>query len=574
MLTTTDPISLTEDRTRIVMRTRYSAAFVEFVHSLPDAKWDKRQKTWSCLATPAAAFRLKNAPAISQVWNGDAHHPVAVLANQFNVARLFSQNALAPDIAQSDPTSKTRSWRHQKVAFNFCTAPYMDAVLLEMGMGTGKSKVVVDLLHYLTQLACLGRHGEAEPAPRALIICPLSVCQVWRREFRKHSAGDPIVTILDKGSVAKKAAAANATISQGRNRNVPAVVVINYESARSPAFASWSLLQPWNLAVLDESQRAKAPNSQVSKYVARLGRVAGKRICLSGTPINTPLDVFGQLRFLDPGIFGDSWFQFRNRYAVYSNPCIPQQVTGHKNLDELQERYRWITYQVGTEVLDLPPVQHHTLTFEMSAAARRIYRGLETELIAEIKSGVVTAANALVKLLRLQQLTSGFCVEEETRREEIVDVGKYGLLVDLLTDIDPQECVVVFCKFRSDLAKAEMAAELTGRQYGELSGDRKDLVDGMIPEGITCLGVQIQAGGVGVDLSRAAYAIYFSLGFSLLEYEQSLARVHRPGQTKPVHYYRLIAEKSVDEYLYKVLEKRKDVVSQLLTFYTEGECDE
>ena len=78
------------------------------------------------------------------------------------------------------------------------------------------------------------------------------------------------------------------------------------------------------------------------------------------------------------------------------------------------------------------------------------------------------------------------------------------------------------------------------------------------------LAVQIDSGGLGIDLTRARYAIYYSLGFSLGSYEQSLARVHRPGQTRPVEYIHLLAENTVDEKVVAALSSRADVVNAVL----------
>ena len=72
------------------------------------------------------------------------------------------------------------------------------------------------------------------------------------------------------------------------------------------------------------------------------------------------------------------------------------------------------------------------------------------------------------------------------------------------------------------------AAKRTGRTSSELSGRVNTLPEWQ--EGKTdVIAVQIQAGGVGIDLTRASYCVYYSVGFSLGDYEQSLARVHRPG---------------------------------------------
>jgi len=79
------------------------------------------------------------------------------------------------------------------------------------------------------------------------------------------------------------------------------------------------------------------------------------------------------------------------------------------------------------------------------------------------------------------------------------------------------------------------------------------------------IGVQIQSGGVGVDLSRASYAAYYSMTFSLGDYEQSLARLRRPGQSgEHVRYYHFLAKDSIDELIYRALHERKDVIESVL----------
>ena len=77
------------------------------------------------------------------------------------------------------------------------------------------------------------------------------------------------------------------------------------------------------------------------------------------------------------------------------------------------------------------------------------------------------------------------------------------------------------------------------------------------------LAVQIQAGGIGVDLTRARYCAYFSLGFSLGDYEQSLARCHRSGQERSVTYFHFVAEGTVDEKVYEALSKKEDIVKSV-----------
>lgn len=294
---------------------------------------------------------------------------------------------------------------------------------------------------------------------------------------------------------------------------------------------------------------------------------------------HSPLDVFGQCRFLDPGLYGDSWRAFSDRYAIKGNPSIPQQITGYRRLDELQERFALLAYRCdAADVLDLPEAIHHELTCELSPTARRAYDELESELITEVEAGTVTVANALVKLLRLQQVASGFLSTDDEgsgSHEFELATDKADTLQDFLEDVPATEPVVVFCRFRHDLAAVSRIADRTGRVYGELSGRRRDgLTDrGTMSEGIGLLGCQIQSGGVGIDLTRARHAVYYSIGFNLGDFLQSLARLHRPGQSRSVHYYHLIAENTVDRAVYGALKKKRDVVESVLSILKTGGHD-
>jgi len=69
---------------------------------------------------------------------------------------------------------------------------------------------------------------------------------------------------------------------------------------------------------------------------------------------------------------------------------------------------------------------------------------------------------------------------------------------------------------------------------------------------------------VGVDLSRAAYCVFYSRTWSLGDYEQARARVHRPGQERPVSYYHLIAEHSMDQTVQRALDRKEAVVDSVI----------
>ncbi|OPY90558.1 MAG: hypothetical protein A4E73_02402 [Syntrophaceae bacterium PtaU1.Bin231] len=446
------------------------------------------------------------------------------------------------------PSEKTRSWTHQARAYWF--AHNLRAAMLSMDMGTGKSKVAVNV-------AVNGRCSTV------LVICPLSVVDVWPSEFEKHAPAGyaaEVCALNDGRTVAEKAKMLYRALAVGKSRNRPVIVIVNYESAWRPPLGEAILANRWDLVILDESHRIKAPGGKASMYCARLGLKADRRLCLTGTPMpHSPLDIYGQYRFLDPGIFGTSFARFKARYAVFGG-FHNKQVKGYQNQAEMNKRFYSIAFRVEkADVLDLPEFNHNVRYCELSAATWKVYAEMEHAFYTEVKDRQISASNALVKLLRLQQVTSGHI-------EEIPNLGfeKTRLLQDVLEDLPMEEPCVVFCRFDRDLDRVRDVAHGLGREYYELSGRARGLGAWQASKKGDVLGVQIRSGGVGVDLTRARYAIYYSLGFSLGDYEQSLARVHRPGQTRPVFYYHLVAKNTVDQKVYLALRERKDAVQAVL----------
>jgi len=349
------------------------------------------------------------------------------------------------------------------------------------------------------------------------------------------------------------------------------VCMVNYEAVWRGELAEAITKTQWQAIILDESHRAKSPNSKTSKWLHRLAKAQphARRILLTGTPMpQSPLDLYGQARILDDEVFGTSFARFRARYANV-HPMFASKVLSYKNQEEFGEKLDSISYRVeADDVLDLPETMHERIEIEMSPAMRKVYTGIAEELTAEIEQGTITVSNALNKLLRLQQVTSGFAHLTEGGTVPIDGTpAKRLALEDRLGDLPATEPVVVFCRFRNDLAEVQAAAKSLGREYAEVSGSRKDLERWQAGDAVI-LGVQIQSGGLGIDCSRAAYAFYYSIGFSLGDYQQSLARLHRPGQTRCVRYYHLVCKDSVDEQVYAALQNRQNVIEAVMARLT------
>jgi len=532
--------------------------------AIPAGRWNKRLLCWEYPRSPIAAGRiLKTAKRLNQPLLRDAgfqelleglmHIRQAQDWKGPNAAKAVRAYATMKDIKPYHTI--TPPWLHQICASAFLRE--LEAAYLAMEMGTGKTLVAINEI-------------LETKAMRSLIVCPKSVIDVWEDEFERHCATPPLLSILTKGTARDKAAQMirDCRLAEIEQRQV--AVIINYDSVWRAPLGDEILNSEWDVVILDEAQRIKTASAKAGKFAYKLRKVAKRRRCLSGTMLpNNRLDAFGQYRFLDPAAFGTNFTRFRARYAIMGG-FGDYEVKGWQNEDEYDRILDLFAYRVDKDVLDLPPETDVDRYCEIEGEAARVYANLEDAFISDVKGGVVTAANALTRLLRLQQITSGFVTTEEGHEAGVGD-HKVNLLQEVLGDIDPSETVVVFCRFRHDLSVVQQVAARLGRTWGELSGSQDDLERGRIPEGIQVLGVQVQAGGLGVNLIAARYTILYSVGFSLAEYLQAKARTHRGGQDRPVTYIRLIAKGTVDEKVYQALADKREVVDAIMEFIKRGE---
>jgi SNF2 family DNA or RNA helicase len=442
------------------------------------------------------------------------------------------------------------------------------ASLLAMCMGAGKSATALALL-------------DEWWCRRTLLLCPTSVRAVWRGQIPKHSSRDYNVVILDHGSVERRMLIANDAFWLCKK---PAIIVINYEAAWRWAFSGWALGKKWDCVILDEGHRAQE-ETHISRFCAAIGKRAEHRLVLTGSPLTqNPLTVWGQARFLDPTVFGEDLRAFRERYedkyaisarkavkkcdalfAAKGWPLLPwpfERMKGTLHNEEYLAKLSKIAYRVESDVLDLPPLTIERRTFTLSASARKLYDAIQAGHTEEIESGQwANPRGSYAITMRLQQITSGWLPDKDGN-PVAVDGGKAACLADIL-DAAGGEPVVVFTRFVHDLDIVQGIAERLGLQYGEVSGRRKDGLTeiGTMPEGLDVVGIEEEAGGVGVDMSRARLVVDYSPSWKRAVREQKWARVRRPPQTKPVIVYQLIAENTIDDDLKRALEARDESVA-------------
>jgi SNF2 family DNA or RNA helicase len=476
------------------------------------------------------------------------------------------------------PNVGTTPWSHQLRAFWFLYHklglgyPGMGGgALLAMDMGTGKTKVAIDAI----------QNSQVGPF---LVAAPLAVVPTWPREFRTHAGGQSPtganfqVVPLSGGSVRKRTEKAQQALRSISANGQMAVFVINHESVWREPFRSFVLDRQWGGFVVDESHRAKSPGGKFSRFCAVARDRSLWRLGLTGTPMpRDQMDVYAQGRFIDPAVFGTSFTKHKTYFGIWAeirtnktdrrgNKITARKLVGVRNERDLHRQLDHLSYRVkADDVLDLPPAVMQTRYCALGAEERKVYKDLKTHLIAEIDGGFVTATNALTKVLRLQQVVQGYLETEDGKLRQ-VGSSKAGCLKDALLDLAPHEPVVVFGRFHTDLDQIHDVCRELGRRSLELSGRRNQLEEFQEGKGGEVIAVQIRSGGIGVDLSRAAYSIYFCPTYDGGAYQQSLRRTRRP--TKHLHgsfiYIKLVAEGTIDVDVFRALDRKENLSEAVL----------
>lgn len=396
-----------------------------------------------------------------------------------------------------------------------------------------------------------------------LIVAPLSILGVWETEFAQFAAFDYALAVLT-GDSAKK-----ADTLRHMNGTALQVAVVNYESA-------WRMeqeLSVWgpDLIVCDEGHKIKTHNISASKAMHRLGAKAGYRLLLTGTLItNKAIDVFSPYKFLNPAIFGTSFYAFRSRYfdmVGYGNhtPVLKKSMEA-----ELSARLHSIAYRAAkADCLDLPETTDIIRQVELEPAARKIYRSLVKENFAELASGEVTAPNVLTRLLRLSQLTGGFLGNDENAAVQQISGAKLSAMEDILESaVAEGQKLVIIARFLPEIRA--ICKELDGRglRYACITGEVQDRAAQVAqfqndPDVPVFVG-QIATAGLGLTLTAASTMVFYSLDYSMSNYEQAKARIHRVGQRNPCTYIHLIAKGTVDEKVLTALRNKADLAKALV----------
>ncbi len=463
---------------------------------------------------------------------------------------------------------KTPPYKHQLDALEKSWNKETFAYFMEMG--TGKTKVLID------NLSVLYDKGKINGA---LIVAPKGVIGTWyNQEIPAHLADH----------VSHKSVLWQSTINQKQQDKLDTlfetgedlhILIMNVEalsSEKGTRFATKFLNCHKTLMAIDESTTIKNPKAKRTKNIIALSKLAKYRRILTGSPVTkNPLDLYSQCEFLSPWLLNfASYYSFRNRYAEMKQVNVAgrtiQLVAGFKNLGELSDSVKTFSYRVLKEdCLDLPEKIFMKRTIELTKEQKKVYEQMKKEALAMMNGKVVSTANVLTQLMRLQQITCGHFVADDGSTQKIKN-NRLNELMDVLEEVEGK--AIIWAHYQYDIkAIIEEIKKVYGPgsvvdYYGKTPQDKRqpNIKKFQGKNGTRFLVGTPQTGGYGITLTQAHTVIYYSNGYDLEKRLQSEDRAHRIGQTKPVTYVDIIAEDTVDNKIVKALRKKVNIASEVM----------
>lgn len=333
----------------------------------------------------------------------------------------------------------------------------------------------------------------------------------------------------------------------------------------------------WDWFIWDEAQRLKNRSSRSSRDAAMIAGSARRRLALTGTPMDLdPKDLWGIMRFVQPGLLYDSWKDFEDEFLVKpkidlskakgliqrQKMMLQLQVAKRKapvrpdKWDELADIISPYAMRISKEDAGIEPARTHMIKFDLDPQEERVYRSLEKTMMVKHQGVTVKAPLKIVQIAKLQQVTGGYLKDEDGEVHQIGTTKRRQLRKAILKHVDGDEPFVVFCKY---VWEVHMITRLLKRMnLGEgatLWGKVKDLKRDKVRTRMLLdfqagkyrwMVCQQKTGGVGVDLFRARKFFVYSMGHSFISYDQMLSRGDFLEQDEPADFFFLVVRFSID----------------------------
>lgn len=454
---------------------------------------------------------------------------------------------------------KTKMWKHQEQIFLETCNKKKFAIFWQQRMGKSPYSINVASYLFLNKKINL-----------MIIIAPNIVHEQWITEgFVEHCPIEYNYFIWNS----KKKTTLNDILNCFSNDKLN-VFAINKEAislARVEAI-TWKLVKMFDtMLIVDECHHMKGHSTRVNGASKILANQSKYVRILTGTPIGNNLtDLYGEFSILDQNILGFS------SYSRYKSMCefYPNQAKAYI-INHIKGYYSRLTMQ---EVFtDFPQVDTMIMKFELTKQQREIYNQIKNFNFVVGEEETTLFKNIIVKL---QQVCSGYYVDNEGNEKEIVSVKenpKIKLLAEQL-EITQGQCLI-WTKFKKEVKDIVEFLKTTNYKFvvytGDQSSEEKSIAKQIFKENkdIKIMLLNIQSGAEGISLYNADTSIFYSSSFSFLKDEQARFRIIRNGVVNHKTIIRLGAIGSIDIRIFYLLKQKEKLAKEMFDVKDESMDD-
>lgn len=529
----------------VYMKFPYERVMINAVKKVPQITWDSSEKAWK---VPVAS--AKNAVEWADGFSLPVDDEVRILAVEATetLSRLVSASRSVDADISVDGLQGTLL-PYQRAGVQYASRAKRTFIADEMGLGKT-----------IQAIATVELANSSSSAYPAVVVCPPSLVLNWASEYEKWLPNRNVSVITNR----------KAFPESGYD-----IVVIGYSN-----ITHWEKeLQGHKSYIFDESHYCKTPTAQRAKSAIKMAKSVPKDgiiLCLTGTPVtNRPaeyasqLDILGKLKE-----FGGLWGFYRRYCGAYQDNFGQWNISGHSNLDELNERLRGTCYirRTKDQVLsELPPVVHSRVLVEGTPAGMAEYQKAEKDIIKyitdrakeiAIELGENPYSKAVVAKLRAE--SNEHLVKLSVLRRLSAKAKMPAVHEWIEAHIADGKKVVVCAHHRDivdELAKKYGNLRIQGGMSVEDIEIQKKKFMTLSVEEAPVIVLSIQAAKTGHTLTASQDCLFVELPWTPADVDQTYSRLHRLGQQGSVTSTYLLTSGTIDEEIYKLIQKKRAVVN-------------
>ncbi|PKX93818.1 DEAD/DEAH box helicase [Aspergillus novofumigatus IBT 16806] len=482
-----------------------------------------------------------------------------------------------------DPILSKHLRQHQREGVQFLYECVMgmrsfngEGAILADDMGLGKTLQTITLLWTLLKQNPI--HESPPVIKKALIVCPVTLINNWRKEFRKWLGNERIgIFVFDD----KRKRLTDFTMGRAYS-----VMIVGYEKLRTvqEGLARGAGV---DIIIADEGHRLKTLQNKSGQAIQSLN--ATKRIILSGTPIQNDLkEFFAAVDLVNPGILGN----FKAFVREFEGPIVKSRQPeatkkeiekGEARNEELRELTSKFMLRRTADVLAkyLPPKTEYVLFCNPTSTQANIYKNVLASPVFQCAIG--NSENALQLITILKKLcNSPSLLSPKTGVEkpsETITALLSSLPPNLLRHFSPScsakirvldqllhnlrtstsEKIVLVSNYTATLNLLANLLTSLSLPFLRLDGStpaqkRQALVEDFnrLPPNL-CFAflLSAKAGGTGLNLIGASRLVLFDVDWNPATDVQAMARIHRDGQKRHCRIYRVLLKGSLEEKIWQ-----------------------